>query len=99
MTNCIHCHHKPITRTIHLLMKYDKDMNIDDLRKHLKTEFPEQTKEFYESEIRSVEYVLRYWSGMRDEYNYPIPAWYAWQRNKMNIVKTETGLQFRFREE
>ena len=79
---CGWCHHSPFRRTIHLLDMLDRGEGFEDVRRHLKTEFPHQAVEFHQAEVRSVETVRSHYSGMKDERNYREIPWVAWQKGK-----------------
>lgn len=85
--DCQWCHHSPFRRTVHLLDMLDRGSGFDDLRRHLRAEFGYQAAEFHNAEIRSVEVVLAYYRGQKDERNYRVLPWVAWQQNKASSAK------------
>ena len=84
---CAWCHHSPFRRTVHLLDMLDRGEGFEDVRRHLKTEFPHQAVEFHQAEVRSVETVRSLYGGQKDERNYRILPWVAWQQNKTSPAK------------
>ena len=80
--NCQWCHQTPFRRTVHLLDMLDRGEHIEDVRRHLKTEFPHQAAEWHGAELRSVAFVLDNYGNSKDERNYREIPWVAWQKNK-----------------
>lgn len=85
--NCKWCHHSPFRRTVHLLDMLDQGDGWDKLHQHLKTEFGHRTAEFRQAEITTIEFVRHHYGKAKDERNYHVLPWVAWQEHKTSPAK------------